>query len=77
MTAYRRRCSAGASCCGTCNDHAAVVLVLLGTGAAAVDDHTDACPPLLSAAACYGSADAALVLVRAKVDAQNAANPRP
>ena len=28
-----------------CNDHAAVVLALLSTGAAGVDDQTNACPP--------------------------------
>ncbi len=69
-----------------CNDHAAMMLALLGTGAAAVDDQTndvddqaDACPPPLWAASFYGSsADAALVLVQAKVDnAENAATPRP
>ena len=60
-----------------CNDHAAVVLALLGTGAAGVDDKTDACPPPLRAASFYGSsAGAAVVLVQAKVGADNAATPR-
>ena len=60
--------TAGAACCGACNDHAAVVLTLFGTGAAAVDDQTDdvddradACSPPMWAALFYGSADAALV----------------
>ena len=76
--------TAGAECCGACNDHAAVVLVLFGTGAAAVndqmddvDDRADACPPPAWAASFYGSADAALVLVQPKADAENAATPRP
>ena len=55
-----------------CNDHAAVVLALLGTGAAGVDDQTDACPSPLWAASFYGSTDAALVLVQAKVDIDKA-----
>ena len=68
-----------------CNDQAAVVLALFGTGAADVDDQTDdaddqadACPPPVWAASFYGStADAAVALVRAKVDAEHAATPRP
>ncbi len=56
-----------------CNDHAAVVLALLGTGAAGVDDPTDAYPPPLWAASFYGSTDAALVLVQAKADIDKAA----
>ena len=78
-SAYHRRCPAGAACCGACSDHAAVVLALLGTaGAADADDRTDACPPPVRAASFLGSsAGATLVLVRAKVDAENAATPRP
>ena len=83
-SANHRRCPAGAACCVAFNDHAAVVLALFGTGAAAVDDQTDyvddradACPPPVWAASFYGSADAALVLVQAKADAENAATPRP
>ncbi len=63
-----------------CNDHAAVALALLGTGAAAVDDQADyvddradASPPPVWPASFYGSADAALVLVQAEVDAEKAA----
>ena len=66
--------TAGAECCSACNDRAAVVLALLGTGAADVDDQTDAaddqadaCPPPLRASSFHGSAFAALVLVQAKV----------
>ena len=33
--------TAGAECCSACNDHASVVLALLGTGPAAVDDQID------------------------------------
>jgi hypothetical protein len=79
-SAYHRRCPAGAACCGARNAHAAVVLALSGTGAAAVDDQTDdvddradACSPPVWAASFYGSADAALVLVQAEVDAEKAA----
>ncbi len=61
-----------------------MVLSLSGTAAAAADDQTDevddradACPPPLRAASFYGSsAGAAVVLVQAKVDADNAATPR-
>jgi hypothetical protein len=57
--------------------HAAVVLALVGTGAAYVDDQTDdaddqadACPPPVRAASFYcSSAGERLVLVQAKVDA--------
>ena len=81
-SAYHRRCPAGAACCGACNDHAAVALALLGAADADdhivdVDDRADACPPLVWATSFYGIADAALVLVQAEVDAENAANPRP
>ena len=55
-----------------------------GMGAADADDHTvdlddraDVCPPPVWATSFYGIADAALVLVQAEVDAENAANPRP
>ncbi len=82
--AYHRRCPAGAERCGARNAHAAVVLALFGTAAAAVDDQmddvddrADACPPPVWAASFYGSADAALALVQAKADAENAATPRP
>ena len=61
-----------------------MVLALFGTGAADVDDQTDyvddranLCPPPVWAASVYGSADAALVLMRVNVDAENAATPRP
>ncbi len=61
-----------------------LVLALFGTGAADVEDQTDdtddqvdACPPPVCAASFRGSADAALVLVQAKVDAENAATARP
>ncbi len=60
-----------------------MLLALFGTGAADVDDQTDdaydqadACPPPVWAASFYGSAIAALVLVQAKVDAENSATPR-
>ena len=79
-SAHHRRCPAGAECCGACNDRAAVVLALFGTGAAAVDDQTDdvddradACSPPVWAALFYSSADAALVLMQAEVDAEKAA----
>ncbi len=81
-SAYHCRCPAGAACCHARNDHAAVMLALLGTAAAAVDDQTDdvddradACPPPVWAASFYGSGDAALILVQAKLDAENAVTP--
>jgi hypothetical protein len=80
-SAYNRRCPAAAARCGACNDHAAEVLVLLGTaGTAAADDQTDdvhdranACPPPVWAASFYGIAD---VLLQANVGRGECRDPK-